>query len=334
MPWVRLDDSILDHPKLINAGPMAERLYIRSIVWSSRHLTDGAVPKKAVDHICRWDGVTAPSNVELAGHLVEAGLWHPTEEGWAIHDFADYQPSREQVLAKRTKAREAVETKREKTRERTRRWRERKRSERDAVDVTLSESVTERHGDVTERHTVSPLAAESVTDAPVTLLEATEKPSEINGVTHVTLPIAESVTRDAKRTGDASHPLPPIPSHRSTTERERDSTVTQSECVTGPLSAADLEKEGFRRFGSLGGINIVRARELAPVARWEWDAALKTEGKSWAYALKVLRSMREEQANPKPRAASPSAPRRPRRAQGGNLRQATDKLMEWAVAHG
>lgn len=41
------------------------------------------------------------SGNRLPGQLVAAGLWEPMEGGWQIHDYLDYNPSRDQVLEER-----------------------------------------------------------------------------------------------------------------------------------------------------------------------------------------------------------------------------------------
>lgn len=64
--------------------------------------------------------------------LVDAGLWEAVEEGWELHDFLDYQPSKAQVTADRKK-----------TAERQRRWRERHSETRDdSVSNGRSNGVT------------------------------------------------------------------------------------------------------------------------------------------------------------------------------------------------
>jgi len=56
----------------------------------------------------------------FVAELVEAGLWEAIEDGWQLHDFLDYQPSKAQVTADRKK-----------TAERQKRWRERHAETRD-----------------------------------------------------------------------------------------------------------------------------------------------------------------------------------------------------------
>jgi len=69
---------------------------------------------------------------KFVAELVEAGLWEVTDNGWELHDFLDYQPSKAQVTADRKK-----------TAERQKRWRERHSETRDdSVSNGRSNGVT------------------------------------------------------------------------------------------------------------------------------------------------------------------------------------------------
>lgn len=112
MPWFRLDDSFHSHPKVIAAGNEAVGLYVRCGTYAADHTTDGFVSKSIV---------LLYGSEALAARLVDAGLWHRTRGGWNMHDYLDYNPSRE-----------AVEKERKAAAERQRRSREAKSSQRDS----------------------------------------------------------------------------------------------------------------------------------------------------------------------------------------------------------
>lgn len=110
MPWVKLDDHFADHPKLaaIDAWerPLAVFLHIMALCWCNRHLTDGFVPKAAVERLAPelvdYDyerGNISPTLI--ASKLVACGLWEENQAFYIIHDYLEYQPSREEVLALR-----------------------------------------------------------------------------------------------------------------------------------------------------------------------------------------------------------------------------------------
>lgn len=104
MTWFRLDDSFYSHPKVLKAGNEAVGLYVRCGTYAAAHVTDGFVDRSVV---------TLYGSEALAARLVDAGLWHRTRGGWNIHDYLDYNPSRE-----------AVEKERKAKAERQKRWRE------------------------------------------------------------------------------------------------------------------------------------------------------------------------------------------------------------------
>jgi hypothetical protein len=100
MPWARFEDGYLGSRKLTALSTGAIALDMASIVYSARELRDGVLSVADVEvvtsliHIRKWH--------HYAVELVEAQRWAPREEGgFIIHDYLDYQPSREQVLADR-----------------------------------------------------------------------------------------------------------------------------------------------------------------------------------------------------------------------------------------
>lgn len=104
MAWVRIDDSFPDHPKAVQAGPVACWLYVCGIAYANRFLTDGFIPKRQI-----WRLIESDDADQLAAALVDAGLWEETDGGYQIHDYLEYQPSAEKVKAarKRNAARQA-----------------------------------------------------------------------------------------------------------------------------------------------------------------------------------------------------------------------------------
>jgi hypothetical protein len=102
MAWVKLDDQFADHPKVLQAGPLAGWLYICGLTYCSRLLTDGFIPSGQVRRLADLKNPDA-----LAKRLVDAGLWESCEGGFRIHDYLEYQPTKERVLTTRAVRAEA-----------------------------------------------------------------------------------------------------------------------------------------------------------------------------------------------------------------------------------
>lgn len=122
MTWVRFDDQASIHRKVAPLDDATYRLWREAIEWCSRNTTDGRIAAKELA------GTSKRASKARARVLVDQGLWHDAGhhcdspkcppsgvDGWLIHDYLDYQPSKEQVTAER-----------EAKAERTRRWRDRK----------------------------------------------------------------------------------------------------------------------------------------------------------------------------------------------------------------
>jgi hypothetical protein len=119
MPWFKIDDGFHCHTKVMAAGTPAIGLYVRCGSWAAQQTSDGIVPKS----VARMYGTA-----HMIRALIDAGLWH--EKGHdcescpqvdaksiAIHDYLQFNPSRNTVYSER-----------EAKTERQRRWRENRRA--------------------------------------------------------------------------------------------------------------------------------------------------------------------------------------------------------------
>lgn len=123
MPWVRFDDQFPTHRKVEGLSDGAFRLHVTAIFWCARNLTDGWVPQNDLS-------MAAPRTCnrpeKLVHQLVTRGVWHEPghdcpdcpaiSDGWVIHDYLEFQPSKADVEAERAA-----------NRERQRKWRDRQR---------------------------------------------------------------------------------------------------------------------------------------------------------------------------------------------------------------
>lgn len=124
MVWVRIDDRMPDNPKVAAAGPLALAMQVAGLCYSNRELTDGFIPRAIARRLLDWSAedesgtrwrisrVSGMSGDDVdaewvIGLLVDAGMWHETAGGYRIHDYEEYQPSKQDVLdlsAKRSAA--------------------------------------------------------------------------------------------------------------------------------------------------------------------------------------------------------------------------------------
>lgn len=109
MTWVRLDDSVLSHPKIAACGPEAFVLWVGGLCYANRHATDGHLPAHVLPLLCPASGWSAATLARLSDRLLTAALWRSDERGgWMIHGYDDYQEEamRASVDARRASAKE------------------------------------------------------------------------------------------------------------------------------------------------------------------------------------------------------------------------------------
>ena len=114
MPWVRFDDQYPIHRKVDGLSDAAFRLHTSAIFWSARNLTDGFVsrgrPRRCVS--AGANAGTLRCRVRGAGSVAPADEDCPSGsarhlssgDGWVIHDYWEFQPSKVQVLRDRAAA--------------------------------------------------------------------------------------------------------------------------------------------------------------------------------------------------------------------------------------
>lgn len=99
MPWVRFDDTFWTNPKLERLSDRAYRLYMRSIGYCSQHMTDGVIDVTAMR--------TLGAQRKLCDELVAAGCWDIVPDGgYTVHDYLEFNLSREEIAEKRRQAAE------------------------------------------------------------------------------------------------------------------------------------------------------------------------------------------------------------------------------------
>jgi hypothetical protein len=116
--WVRLDDGFTQHPKVAAAGPLAIAMQVAALCYCNKNLTDGFIPRAVARTLLDWeldnddaywtitvktdDGRSEDLTPEFVWDcLLSAGLWDRVPGGFRIHDYLEYQPSKDEVLALR-----------------------------------------------------------------------------------------------------------------------------------------------------------------------------------------------------------------------------------------
>ena len=104
--WLRLDDKLDEHPKLTRANghyDAALSTFVQLGLYCARNLTDGYVPARVV---ARFD----PAIIALLSEPMDdgrPGLLEDAEQGGKVlHDYLDYNPTREKVEKERVRGKQ------------------------------------------------------------------------------------------------------------------------------------------------------------------------------------------------------------------------------------
>jgi hypothetical protein len=96
----RNDNKLHENKKMVAAGCAALGLWTLCRSWAADNWSDGFIPERIVKRFS-----SRGSRVDLhVAKLVEVGLWEPTEGGWQMHDYADWN----MTVAERDAEREAA----------------------------------------------------------------------------------------------------------------------------------------------------------------------------------------------------------------------------------
>lgn len=140
MAWVRIDDQLSDHPKIVAAGPDAAWLYISGLCYAARYLTDGFIPQAQVR---RLSDIKNPSSA--AKRLVSNDLWDAVEGGYMIHDYLEYNSPAT-----------TVKEHRQRNADRQAKWRD-KRVDNDGSNASRNGVTNDPHNDIANAATNGPV---------------------------------------------------------------------------------------------------------------------------------------------------------------------------------
>jgi hypothetical protein len=99
MPFLNLDDNFADHPKVDGVSDGAFRLHVAGMLYAAKQMTDGYIPATRVPRLTRT------FKPRYLAELMESGLWKPADRGHVIHDYLDWNRSREQIETDRERVR-------------------------------------------------------------------------------------------------------------------------------------------------------------------------------------------------------------------------------------
>ena len=105
LPWVRLDTSMPDNPKILGmlterAGKAAAFVWVCCMCYSGKHGTDGFIPREALSRV---NGTSAEMRV-----LVQHSALKAVPGGWVIPGWDEFQLSDEDAKKRREKAQKAA----------------------------------------------------------------------------------------------------------------------------------------------------------------------------------------------------------------------------------
>jgi hypothetical protein len=102
MTYVKVDDKMPEHPKIVPLSDGAFRLYVSAIAYAGRNLTDGILRAEAVP------GLMPRYRKAYLNELVQRALWLEVIPGevYEIHDYLQWNSSRA-VVEKQKQARAA-----------------------------------------------------------------------------------------------------------------------------------------------------------------------------------------------------------------------------------
>lgn len=102
--WSKFDDQFYLNPKNAKISRDEQDLYIAGIIYCNGQLTDGFIPASVLIMLCCWAKIDFQANAQanaqaLARQLVEHNFWEDAPGGYQVHDFLEWNISREEALA-------------------------------------------------------------------------------------------------------------------------------------------------------------------------------------------------------------------------------------------
>lgn len=81
MAWIRVDDGMMEHPKILALSDREFRAHMAALCYTGRR-RDPHIPVTSL-HLF---GAT----VKVAKRLTDVGVWDVNGDGWVIHDWHEF----------------------------------------------------------------------------------------------------------------------------------------------------------------------------------------------------------------------------------------------------
>lgn len=124
MAWIRLSDDYNDHPKFIHLSDGAFRLWHQGMGFCRKFQTDGSIPMMTVRSFTAYS-VKRMKELLTPWRVGEYALWNEEPGGVKVHDYLEWNASKDEENERRVEHRD-----------RMRSLRERRASSRSAPSVT------------------------------------------------------------------------------------------------------------------------------------------------------------------------------------------------------
>lgn len=130
MPWVRIHDAALSHPKILGMFDPRDpfNLWVWGLSYVQQHLTDGFIPTEALPK---------RASKVVIDRLIGLAVWDRIDRGYQVHDYLDWNDSKAVVLTKRLEAKARMQA-----------ARDRRSAERSRERSSLERSTPERSQNV------------------------------------------------------------------------------------------------------------------------------------------------------------------------------------------
>jgi len=106
-PWIRLDDDYINHPKFVALSHVAFRLWHEGMAYSRKLMTDGIITSGALKTF-RYASKSAVKELTAPLYPGASPLWEERDGGFEIHDYLDWNPTRQPRCKDMAKSQRAV----------------------------------------------------------------------------------------------------------------------------------------------------------------------------------------------------------------------------------